>query len=673
MDRDTARETVKGCLESYLQGKGINTRRPFNCLNPDHQDKHPSMSYDSKRQRCHCFSCGVSYDIFDLIGIDYGLTESKDIFEKAYSLYGLDVGEPIQKPAPQKTAPAPAPKKDDRDNYKEYYKRAKANISDPAAQEYLRKRGISTEVAEKHWIGYDPNYRTFEVDEAGNHNPCTWRVLIIPTGNGSYVARNIDKPKEPAKKNRYRNKGPSLLFNWKCLDLADKPVFVVEGELDALSIIEAGGRAVGLGSTSNCKKFLNKIEDDPPTQPIILALDADKEGQAAEERLAEGITALKLPFYRYNPYGMAKDANEALQADRDGFIAEIAKAEQAQQEELEKAAREATEAAKAEYMQTSAAAHIKDFVDRVKASIDTPVFSTGFSNLDSILDGGLYEGLYILGAISSLGKTTLALQISDQLAQQGQDVLIFSLEMSRYELMAKSISRITYLSDTHGFFAKTTRGITAGSRYKTYSREEIELINSAIHKYDSYAQHIFIHEGIGDIGVTQVREVVQQHISLTGNRPIVLIDYVQILAPYNPRSTDKQNTDKAVLELKRISRDFKIPVIGISSFNRDSYKTGGKSKGRVSMTDFKESGAVEYSADVLMGLEFTSAGSDEYNERAAKAADPRQIRLVILKNRNGKPWQTAQYEYYSLYNYFVEADEITDMEPEDIFKALRKI
>ena len=91
----------------------------------------------------------------------------------------------------------------------------------------------------------------------------------------------------------------------------------------------------------------------------------------------------------------------------------------------------------------------------------------------------------------------------------------------------------------------------------------------------------------------------------------MLIDYLQIVAPADMRATDKQNTDKAVLELKRISRDFKIPVIGISSFNRDSYKAGGGvNQGKVSMTDYKESGAVEYSADVLIGLEFAGAGSD---------------------------------------------------------------
>ena len=648
MDREQARDIVKGYLGDYLNSKGINTRKPFNCLNPEHPDRHPSMSYDSKRQRCKCFSCGASYDIFDLIRIDYGLSEDVDVFNKAYELYGLTIDS--TQPAEKKPAAKPAEQK--AEDFMDYYQKAQAARADRAAQDYLRSRGISEATAAKYWLGYDASYSTFDIDENGQNSFSTWRALIIPTGKSSYIARNIDKPKEPEKKNRYRKKGASLLFNSKALYAADKPVFIVEGELDALSIIEAGGQAVGLGSTSNYKQLLSLLEKQKPAQPLILALDADTDGRDTEEKLAEELKTLQASFYRYNLYGAAKDANEALLLDREGFIAEVRAAERAQEVELEAIA----EAAKEEYLKTSAAAHIQDFLDGITASANTPAISTGFFNLDSILDGGLYEGLYILGAISSLGKTTLALQLADNLAQQGQDVLIFSLEMARSELIAKSISRLTYLAADEKRDAKTTRGITAGARYKDYSQQEKRLINKAIAQYKEYAQHIYIHEGVGDIGVEKVREVVQQHINITGSKPVVIIDYLQILAPYDMRSTDKQNTDKAVLELKRLSRDNKLTVLGISSFNRDSYKAGGGiNQGKVSMTDYKESGALEYSADVLLGLEFASAGTKEYDERTEKKKDPRQIRLVVLKNRNGKAWENCSFDYFPLFNYYSEA------------------
>ena len=65
---------------------------------------------------------------------------------------------------------------------------------------------------------------------------------------------------------------------------------------------------------------------------------------------------------------------------------------------------------------------------------------TGYANLDDEMI--LYPGLYVLGAISSLGKTTFAHQLADQLSEQGNHVLYFSLEQSRLELISKGISRL---------------------------------------------------------------------------------------------------------------------------------------------------------------------------------------------------------------------------------------
>ena len=66
MNPEEAKESAKSHLLDYLNAKGINTSTNFSCLNPAHEDKHPSMSFDSRRNRCHCFSCGVDYDILIL-------------------------------------------------------------------------------------------------------------------------------------------------------------------------------------------------------------------------------------------------------------------------------------------------------------------------------------------------------------------------------------------------------------------------------------------------------------------------------------------------------------------------------------------------------------------------------------------------------------------------------
>lgn len=656
MDREQAKEMVKGYLPQWLESHGCSTRKPFLCLNPAHPDNNPSMSYDRKRNKVHCFACGADYDLLDLIGIEYGLSDQRDIFDKAYSLYGVSVDrrsdprKDFRPAAPQYQKQAETERNahthmdihtsdDSGKDYLGYFKKCQGNLSQT---DYHRQRGISDAVAARFMLGYEPAFSAYEQKDKGSVK-ATWKALIIPTGRGSYAARNTDPNAE--KKNRWRkSQGGAALFNPNCLKTATKPIYIVEGELDALSIIEVGGEALGLGSTDNWRKLTKLLEIQKPTQPLLLALDNDADGQKKSGELAEELEKMGITFYRIDPYDGHKDANEALMADRASFAAAIERGERIEEEALE--------AEREKYIQTNTAAHLQAFLNGIAASVDTPFIPTGISGLDKILDGGLYEGLYVVGAISSLGKTTLVTQIADQIAQQGHDVLIFSLEMARSEIMAKSISRHTLLDVMRNGGnmrdAKTTRGITTGIRYLDYSQTEKDLIQRAVTEYGSYAKNIYIHEGIGDIGVEQIRDTVQRHITFTGKTPVVVIDYVQILAPADIRASDKQNTDKAVLELKRISRDFKTPVIGISSLNRASYKEA------ISMEAFKESGSLEYGSDVLIGLQLNGAGQKNFDANEAKRKNPREIELVILKNRNGSTGDKIELEYYPLFNYFTE-------------------
>ena len=530
------------------------------------------------------------------------------------------------------------------EDYTAYFQQCHSRLSET---DYPQKRGLSSATLERFNIGFDPAWKHPKVVSQGKNPPATPR-LIIPTSSASYLARDtraeIPEPQRQYSKSKV---GKVHIFNLEALEDAERPCFVVEGEIDALSIIEVGGNALALGSTSNADSLLRALEGRELKQPLIIALDNDEAGEKAAKRLCEGLEKQGLTFYRRNPCEGFKDANEALQKDPDSLRAAV------------EAAKDAGEEEKKAYLQTSSAANLQSFIDGIAASVDTPCISTGFPSLDLMLDGGLYEGLYIMGAITSLGKTSLALQICDQIAAAGTDVLIFSLEMARAELMAKSISRHTFIlsheaypspkdADKANRIAKTGRGITDGKRYINYSREERELINNAVTAYSHYAGRIFINEGVGDIGVEQIRETIERHIRFTGRKPLVLVDYLQILAPYSERATDKQNTDKAVLELKRISRDFKTTVIAISSLNRMSYKDA------ISMEAFKESGAIEYSADVLLGLQLKGAGKKDFDATAEKKKDPRTIELVILKNRNAAVGDGETFAYYPRFNFFEE-------------------
>lgn len=322
------------------------------------------------------------------------------------------------------------------------------------------------------------------------------------------------------------------------------------------------------------------------------------------------------------------------------------------------------------YLKSNAAELIPGLFKSIEAEQNAPEIRTGLKSLDDAIDY-LNPGLYFVGAESAAGKTTLTLQIADTIAKQGIDVLFFSLEMSRYELMAKSLSRITYEQTADKNKARTTRGILNGRRWKDYQDEQKETIRQATLEYNKYAKQIYIVEGMGNIGVFDIRKKAEMHKELTEHTPVIFIDYLQILAPADPRATDKMNIDKAVLELKRLSRDLKTPVICVSSFNRASYTES------VGYASFKESGSIEYSSDVLIGLQYagmarTPGETDKdrtkrilelqrTNKQKAKDGDPIEIECCILKNRNGASGTTVNLMYIPKFNYYAD--------PKDFIKA----
>jgi replicative DNA helicase len=647
MDRQEAREQLKGQLKSYVESitsksKGANMYVCPLCGSGTGSHNTGAFSITKDGKSWKCFSCNKGGDIFDLIGEHEQIADHSEQLKRAGELYGITIE------SYRATA---------QEDFREYQNHAKSEQythnsthTTDYTQFFLQAnrdiektdyhRGLSIETLNRFKIGYVESWRHPKAPNA----PASPR-LIIPTSKESYLARDTRKQIPEEQKPYSKSKVGSIhIFNAKALQTATKPIFIVEGELDALSIIEVGGEAVALGTTTKVKGLLELLKTKKPEQPLIIALDNDEAGEKAYKELSEGLQGLNIISYRYNPAGEYKDANEALQGNREALRQAVEEAEHIQ-DEAEQAKKEA-------YLNTSTAHYLQSFIDGIAESVNTPYIPTGFNKLDTVLDGGLYEGLYIVGAISSLGKTTLITQIADQIAQAGHDVLIFSLEMARAEIMAKSISRHTLqqVLNNGGEIrnAKTTRGITTGKRYENYSKAEKELIQNAIIDYSKYAEHIYISEGIGNIGAEQIRETVKQHILFTGNTPVVVIDYLQILAPYSERATDKQNTDKAVMELKRISRDYKTPVIGISSFNRANYSVA------VSMEAFKESGAIEYSSDVLFGLQLKGAGKKDFDPNEAKKKSPREIELVILKNRNGSTGDKLGFKYYPLFNYFEE-------------------
>jgi replicative DNA helicase len=301
----------------------------------------------------------------------------------------------------------------------------------------------------------------------------------------------------------------------------------------------------------------------------------------------------------------------------------------------------------------------------IDAFASAGAISTGFSFLDMRSSGGLFPGLYAVGAISSLGKTTLIHQIADQIAAGGQDVLFFSLEQSRLELASKSLARWTAeQNDLDGLTSlKIRQGITTRS------------LAWAIQEYTQAVEdRLQIIEGGFRYTVENLCEYVAAYMKQRSTAPVVILDYLQILNTIQKKATRRDEIDGIVSTLKVLSEKLKIPVIVISSVNRANYLTP------VDFESFKESGGIEYTADVVWGLQLAcleeklfeqNARITEKRERIkqAKAEMPRKVQLVCLKNRYGITDWKVDFKYYPQFDWFEEYSGTTAAEFE---KAARE-
>ena len=597
-------ESLRPRIADYLRERGIDPGKRFRCLNPEHLDRNPSMGYDPKRQKVHCFACGADYDLFDLLALDGHLDTPRDALAEASRRYGRGDVTASGQPAPR-PARAQPPEEDT------YLERCFASRDRTG---YFARRGLSPETVERFRLGYDP-----QAD-----------CVVLPCEGGRFVRRSVEGK-------RYLNeKGqPSPLFQPELLE-GDGPVFLLEGAFDALSAEELGHRAAALNGAGNREKaaaLLRRRGEEG--RGVLVLTDNDDAGQAWAEALAEEFPGL----YRCPPVPEGKDLNEFLCADRAGAA-----------RFLEEAVADWEAHRPPPYEESSAAGQLEAFREYIRLQAQRPPLETGFPALDAALDGGLYDGLYVIGAVSSLGKTAFCMQVADQLAMAGRDVLVFSLEMMAWELMARSISRESFQSDVSARrrLAKTARGVLDGRRWGRYTPEELAHLEAAQARYAAYAGHLYFREGDHETGLEDIRRGVERHIAETGNAPVVLIDYLQIIAPVDVHFTDKQNLDRVVCALKKLSRQHGLTILAISSFNRENYNL------EVSMNAFKESGGIDYSADVLLGLQARGAGRPGFSVDEEKRKDPRELELKILKNRSAALGRPLPFRYYPAFSYFEE-------------------
>lgn len=272
--------------------------------------------------------------------------------------------------------------------------------------------------------------------------------------------------------------------------------------------------------------------------------------------------------------------------------------------------------------------------------------TSGFDNLDQFQF--FHPGLYVIGATPAAGKTTFCWQFLEQVARKGETCIYCSYEMSQLELFSKSLAREIFkrVPNTELTAADIRRGawsVQLAAVRNDFAKSNFDL--SILELQD---------ESIDDL-LTLLKPLCLDK----AKAPVVCLDYLQIVP--NSRESAKLGIDDSVRKLKKFQRDTNTTFIVISSFNRVNYTQS------VSFESFKESGNIEYTADVVWALQLyvlnhiNPSNITDARKRIddAKKQQPRQIQLKCLKNRQGTNYDCF-FNYFSAHDYFESCEKFAD-------------
>jgi replicative DNA helicase len=240
--------------------------------------------------------------------------------------------------------------------------------------------------------------------------------------------------------------------------------------------------------------------------------------------------------------------------------------------------------------------------------------SSGFKDLDQMMWGFQRQEMIVLAARPSMGKTSLALNFAEAAAlpKKGTPsaVLIFSLEMGASQLalrMLCSRARVNMKLLRDGLLSKN-------------GDEQNRLLEAA----DEFSKAPIFIDDSSAISIMQLRAKARR---IHSRNPLgfVMVDYLQLLSPTDPKVPREQQVAEASRGLKALAKELNVPVLVLSQLNRSSEKDNRTPK----LSDLRESGSIEQDADVVLML----ARPRDADEKFQVAADSAE--LIVAKQRNG--------------------------------------
>ena len=248
---------------------------------------------------------------------------------------------------------------------------------------------------------------------------------------------------------------------------------------------------------------------------------------------------------------------------------------------------------------------------------------TKYKGIDNLTDGLHKSDLIILAARPSVGKTSLAMNIVGNVAMQGYSCAVFSLEMSKEQIVQRLLCSVAGVS-----LSKASRGEMNQQEWTKFMRANEILGKSKIY--------------IDDSAMITPQEVLSQCRRLKAKQglDLVMIDYIQLMSLGKNLKDDSRQREISEISrnLKILAKEINVPVIALSQLSRAVENR----KGRPQLSDLRESGAIEQDADIVMFIHRPDRGAspEELSKGNIKA---NVAQIIIEKHRNGP---TGMVELY---------------------------
>lgn len=258
-----------------------------------------------------------------------------------------------------------------------------------------------------------------------------------------------------------------------------------------------------------------------------------------------------------------------------------------------------------------------------KDSSSAKGIKTGFHGIDNLLNGLHKSDLIILAARPAVGKTSFAMNIVSNVALQGHSCAVFSLEMSREQLVQRMVCSVAGVNMEHA-----KKGLMNKTEWAKVLRARELLSKSKIYIDDSAL-----------ITPQQVRSKCRRLKSKAG-LDLVMIDYVQLMSSEtNKKDANRQQEISEISRnLKILAKEIDVPVIALSQLSRAVEQR----KGRPQLSDLRESGAIEQDADIVMFIHRPDKSATE-EEIAKGKVQPNVAEILIEKHRNGSTGMVKLY------------------------------